>query len=57
MYVRESFNEYKKTLEQNLMGITYLYDGDAISSTDESYSEIKTTPLTSPTFIITTINI
>jgi hypothetical protein len=55
IYVRESFNEYKKTLELNLMGITYLYDGDAISSTDESYSEIKTTPLTSPTFIITTI--
>jgi len=37
------------------MGIPYLYDGDAISSIDESYSEIKTTPLTSPTFIITTV--
>lgn len=37
------------------MSVPYLYDGDAISSTDESYSEVKTTPLTSPTFIITTI--
>lgn len=53
--MRESFSEYKKTIEQNLMGITYLYDGDALSSIDESYSEVKETPLTSPKFIINTI--
>ena len=53
--MRESFSEYKKTIEQNLMGITYLYDGDALSSIDESYTEVKENPLTSPTFIINTI--
>jgi hypothetical protein len=53
--VRESFPEYKKTIEQNLMGITYLYDGDVISSVDESYTEAKTNSQTSPKFIINTI--
>lgn len=55
MYMRESFSEYKKTIEQNLMGITYLYDGDALSSIDKSYTEVKKNPLTSPKFIINTI--
>ncbi len=53
--MRESFSEYKKTIESNLLNISYLYDGDIISSTDSSFSELKTTPLTSPTFIINSI--
>jgi len=53
--VRESFTEYKKTLEQNLMNISYLYNGDVISSIDSQYTEIKNSPLTSPSFIINSI--
>ena len=53
--MRESFSEYKKTLEQNLMNISYLYNGDIISSCDSQYSEIKNSPLTSPSFIINSI--
>jgi len=54
--MRESFSEYKKTLETNLMGIQYLYDGDAILSTDSSYDEIKKSPLTSPSVMINCIS-
>lgn len=50
--MRESFYEYKKVLEQNLMKVSYLYNGDVISSTDSQYTEIKNSPLTSPSFII-----
>ena len=50
--VRESFTEYKKTLEQNLINVSFLYSGDVISSIDSHYIEIKNTPLTSPSFII-----
>jgi hypothetical protein len=53
--VRESFTEYKKTLEQNLMNISYLYNGDVISSIDSHYTEVKNSPLTSPSFIINSI--
>ena len=53
--MRESFTEYKKTLEQNLMSISYLYNGDVISSHDSCYIEIKNSPLTSPSFIINSI--
>jgi hypothetical protein len=53
--VRESFSEYKKTLEQNLMNISYLYNGDVISSIDSQYTEVKNSPLTSPSFIINSI--
>lgn len=52
--VRESFNEYKKTIEHNLVNISYLYSGDVISHTDYQYKEIKSSPLTSPSFIIST---
>lgn len=54
--MRESFTEYKKTLEQNLMNISYLYNGDVISSADSCYIEIKNSPLTSPSFIINSIS-
>ena len=53
--MRESFTEYKKTLEQNLVNISFLYSGDIISSTQSHYVESKTTPLTSPTFIVSSI--
>jgi hypothetical protein len=53
--VRESFSEYKKVLEQNLMKVSHLYNGDVISSIDSQYTEIKNSPLTSPSFIINSI--
>lgn len=53
--MRESFSEYKKTLEQNLINIGYLYSGDIISSKDSQYTEIKNSPLTSPSFMINSI--
>lgn len=34
------------------MSISYLYNGDVISSVDSNYTEIKNSPLTSPSFII-----
>ena len=34
------------------MSISYLYNGDVISSVDSHYVEIKNSPLTSPSFII-----
>jgi hypothetical protein len=53
--VRESFSEYKKTLEQNLMNICYLYNVDVISSIESQYIEVKNSPLTYPSFIINSI--
>ena len=50
--MRESFNEYKKTLESNLVSIDYLFSGDVISSVDMSYSELKMNKSTSPSLII-----
>lgn len=49
--MRESFAEYKKTLELNLQNVAILYSGDVLSSIEDTYSEIKTSPLTSPSFI------
>ena len=37
------------------MNISYLYNGDVISSTDSQYTEVKNSPLTSPSFIINSI--
>ena len=54
--MKESFLEYKKTLDLNLIGIKYLYDGDINFSTDCSYSEIKPNELISPTFMINCIS-
>jgi hypothetical protein len=53
--VRESFGEYKKTIESNLVNFTYLYDGDVKSSNKESYSEICSHNNTSPSVIINCI--
>ena len=38
------------------MNISYLYNGDVISSADSCYIEIKNSPLTSPSFIINSIS-
>lgn len=54
--MRESFTEYKKTLEHNLIKIGFLYSGDIISSNFSQYTEIKNSPLTSPSFIINSIS-
>ena len=52
-HVKESFNEYKKIVEKNIMSVDYLYSGDVVSSLSPSYySEIRRNPLTSPSFII-----
>ena len=37
------------------MNISYLYNGDVISSIDSHYTEVKNSPLTSPSFIINSI--
>lgn len=37
------------------MNISYLYNGDVLSSVDSQYTEIKHSPLTSPSFIINSI--
>jgi len=37
--VKESFEEYKKTIEDNLINFTYLYDGDVIDSEIRYYEE------------------
>jgi hypothetical protein len=54
--VRESFDEYKKTIESNLLNFPYLYDGDVISSTKHNLSKIFNTKNTSPSFIIDCIS-
>ena len=38
------------------MSISYLYNGDVISSHDSCYIEVKNSPLTSPSFIINSIS-
>ena len=51
--VKESFNEYKKTIDKALLGIGYLYSDDInFSIPEKSYSEIKDNPSTSPSVII-----
>lgn len=37
--MKESFDEYKQTIESNLINFTYLYDGDVISSNHIKYSK------------------
>lgn len=53
--MRESFDEYKKTIESNISNISFLYNGDVLSSTNSSYSQFRTSQNTSPSFIISTI--
>ena len=53
--MRESFDEYKKTIESNISNISFLYNGDVLSSINSSYSQFRTSQNTSPSFIISTI--
>lgn len=53
--MKESFEEYKKTIEDNLINFTYLYDGDVIDSEIKYYEEIRNTKNISPNFIINCI--
>lgn len=54
--MKETFDEYKETLEKNFVNFTYLYDGDVISSKDLSYTETVNNHSISPSFIIRTID-
>lgn len=54
--MRESFDEYKKTIESNLVKFPYLYDGDVISSTKHNLSRNFNNKNTSPSFIIDCIS-
>ena len=53
--MRESFDEYKKTIESNISNISFLYNGDVLSSTDSYYTHVLSSENTSPSFIISTI--
>ena len=53
--VRESFKEYKSTIEANLINFTYLYDGDVSDSTKETYTETVSHKHVSPKVIINSI--
>ena len=53
--MRESFDEYKKTIESNISNISFLYNGDVLSSINSSYSKFRPSQSTSPSFIISTI--
>jgi hypothetical protein len=50
--VKESFNEYKSVIESNVIPFTYLYDGDVLSSSDETYTSYINNSNVSPKFII-----
>lgn len=54
--MRETFDEYKETLEKNFINFTYLYDGDILFSKNLSYTETVNNHSISPSFIIRTID-
>jgi hypothetical protein len=55
--MKESFYEYKKTIEANLLNISFLYSGDVISSIECSYEEqILNNINNSPKFIINSLD-
>jgi hypothetical protein len=53
--MKESFDEYKKTIEDNVINFTYLYDGDVIDSEIRYYEEFRNSKNISPNFIINCI--
>lgn len=53
--MKENFFEYKKTLEQVLHNVNYLYSGDIISSELKTFTENKNSSQASPSFIINVI--
>lgn len=50
--MRETFDQYRKIIESNVIEFTYLYDGDVISSSNCVYSNNIANPTTSPKFVI-----
>jgi hypothetical protein len=54
--MKESFYNYKKTIESNLSKFTYLYDGDVISSKILSKTSLLNNDGVSPKFIIECID-
>ncbi len=54
--MKESFDEYKKTIELNLLNISFLYSGDVISSIYDQYEENILHKKTSPKFIINSLD-
>ena len=54
--MKESFYDYKKTIESNLSKFTYLYDGDVISSKILSKTSLLNNDGVSPKFIIECID-
>lgn len=54
--MKETFSEYKETIENNLYNFTYLSDGDVISSKKLSFSKDYTNDSVSPSFIIDCID-
>lgn len=54
--MKETFDEYKPTIESNLVHVTYLYDGDVINSSIDYYEEITTSLSVSAIVIINCIN-
>jgi len=54
--MKETFDEYKSTIEANLINFTYLYDGDVIDSEVHYYEEISNKPKVSPIIIIKCID-
>jgi len=54
--VRESFDEYKNTIESNVMRFDYLYSGDIISSSKQNYFTYNNNSKVSPKSIIDCID-
>jgi hypothetical protein len=54
--MRESFDEYKNTIESNVIKFDYLYSGDIISSFKETYSTYNNNSKVSPKSIIDCID-
>ncbi len=54
--MRETFDEYKETLDANVSNFHYLYSGDVISSSESVFSREMTYPHVSSTFIISLVD-
>lgn len=54
--MKETFDEYKETIEQNLINFSYLYDGDVIGSIEQEHKENINNHSVSPSFIIRTFD-
>jgi hypothetical protein len=53
--MKETFDEYKNTIESNLMNLSYLYSGDVIAQKKDTYKENINHSKVSPSVIINSI--